>query len=169
MDGSQGWQDGGGGMMAARIVFLDMDGVLCTRKGAGWPRSRHIHVPLYVLGRKRPPRAIDPACVALLDSLCAATGATVVVSSNWRKHRDVPGILAAHGFSGPIHADWRTDWDGPRREDEISRWLAAHGNPRHVVIDDKPVECAANGMLVLTDNWRGLQDDDARVALDWLG
>jgi hypothetical protein len=143
-----------------------MDGVICTRKGAGWSITGQ---PLVRSRLRLPVRAIDPATVQHLNDICMLTGAVVVVSSMWRIHHDVPRILLARGFTGRCHVEWRTDADGPLRSDEIARWLDAHHWPAHVVIDDKSSELAAfEQRLVLTHNYHGLTQHDAARAVDVL-
>jgi hypothetical protein len=142
------------------VLFLDIDGVICTRRAAGWPRwtktppkHRRYAPP------NRPPRAFDLAAVQRLNSVIAATGAAVVVTSMWRLDRDVPTILTNVGFTGSLHPDWRTDADGPTRGDEIHRWLVDHGCPPYAIVDDRSqVRDEQRGRLVLTDPYSGLQD-----------
>lgn len=64
-----------------KIVFLDIDGVLNHEK---WYRER-------MEARERgeefapyPLSEIDPKCVEVLNDICAATGAKIVISSTWR-------------------------------------------------------------------------------------
>jgi hypothetical protein len=151
---------------ATPIIFLDIDGVICTRKGAGWTRFGK---PIYKSRIRRPVRAIDGNTVASLNRLCIQSGAAVVITSMWRLDRDVPAILRTVGFTGTIHESWRTDADGPTRGDEIRRWLEANGNPVHVVIDDKASELADfRERLVLTDNYSGLSRLDVDRAIHLL-
>lgn len=143
-----------------------MDGVICTRKGAGWSITGQ---PLVRSRLRLPVRAIDLSTVQHLNSICISTGAVVVVSSMWRINHDVPQVLLARGFTGRCHVDWRTDADGPLRSDEIARWLDAHGWPPHVVLDDKAGELATfEHRLVLTHNYYGLTQCDAAQAVDVL-
>lgn len=153
------------------VVFLDMDGVICTRKAAGWSKAGRPLVRRLVKTMIRlPVRAIDMGAVARLDDICTRCAAEVVVSSMWRIDRDVPALLRMMGFRGAIHLDWRTDADGPTRGDEVTRWLDAHDYPAYVVLDDKPEELNAHsGRLVLTDNWSGLSQEDSIRAIDILG
>lgn len=148
-----------------RVVFLDIDGVICTRRSAGWgPDGR----PLGFSTRRRPVRAIGQAPMQHLNALCAETGALVVVSSTWRLSRDVPEIFSRHAFTGQFHPDWRTDADGPVRSEEIARWLQRHVVSSFVVIDDKSVELQPFAdRLILTNNYQGLvrADVDRSVSL----
>lgn len=68
------------------ILFLDMDGVLCTpRMWCARPRSHN---------------ALDPVCVQMLENVVLKYELTLVCSSAWRHKKDVPDILATHGFRG---------------------------------------------------------------------
>ena len=149
------------------IIFLDIDGVICTRKGAGWTIDGR---PIFRSLVRRPVRAVDPVAMRNLNDLCAHTNATVVVSSMWRIARDVPAIFAQRGFTGRFHEDWRTDADGPLRSDEIRRWLVEHDNPIHVVIDDQLQQLLEIvHQVVLTNNYCGLTGDDVTRAMQVLG
>ena len=88
------------------IIFLDIDGVLCTRQAAGWTRAGGRLVK--GLRMRMPARAVDARAVARLNALVAASNALVVVTSMWRIDRDVPSLLKRVGFAGAFHADWRT-------------------------------------------------------------
>jgi hypothetical protein len=156
------------GLIAAspKVVFLDIDGVICTRKGAGWTIDGR---PLFRSLIHRPIRAIDPAAMQHLNDLCTRTGAEVVVSSMWLIDRDVRTIFAQRGFTGQFHHDWRTDADGPMRSHEIRRWLADHGNPNHVVIDDQLQQLLEIAhQVVLTNNYCGLTAADVTRAVQLL-
>ena len=106
------------------VIFLDMDGVLCTPRAAVATRDSGLI------------RALDPLGIAFLNRLCEDTGAVYVVSSTWRKEIEVPLLLQAAGVRGDCHVDWRTDEHGPRRGDEIQRWLDAHPDVTNFVILD---------------------------------
>lgn len=67
------------------ILFLDMDGVLCT------PR-------VWLANNRKGHNQLDPICVKLLDLFCQKYSLTLVCSSAWRYEGRVPDILATHGF-----------------------------------------------------------------------
>ena len=158
--------DGDGQMRP--VIFLDIDGVLCTRFGAGWSRTGR---RLWRAGAqvRMPARAIDLHAVARLNDLCNRSNAQIVVSSSWRINRDVPLLLKRAGFSGAFHVDWRTDADGPARQDEVARWLSTHEPVEYVVIDDWLLGLEQlRSRLVLVDNYRGLAPKDVDRALELL-
>jgi hypothetical protein len=150
-------------MNELRIVFLDIDGVLCTRRAAGWTRNGRPFTRGQLI--RRPVRALDGNAIQRLNSLCSEANAHVVITSMWRLDRDVPSILRRSGFQGEFHTDWRTDADGPLRSDEIGRWLEAHDCRRFVVIDDSLTDVESlRDNLVLTDNYLGLEYGDIERA-----
>ena len=101
------------------ILFLDMDGVLSSHRA-------YIAQP----HRKVPDRWVDGTACRLLDVLCRGTGALTVVSSTWRllySREAFAAFLDAHGFSAPLHEDWRTtELPSGRRGDEVAEWLSRH-------------------------------------------
>lgn len=151
------------------VLFLDIDGVICARKGAGWTMDGK---PILRVrgGRRLPVRAIDPKTIQYLNTICSVTDAEVVVSNMWRIDRDVRRLLCSRGFRGDFHENWRTDANGPFRSDEIARWLGKHNWPEHIVIDDKEGELIPFlGRLVKTNNYCGLRAADVAFAVGLLG
>jgi hypothetical protein len=114
-----------------RVIFLDFDGVVVTRRG---PRSK----AEADRGRLLP----DPALVALLNQIVAATDARVVVSSTWRLGRtveDLQGLLDDAGFVGRVIdvTPWGVDGRHVERGYEIHDWLSRHPEvDSFVVLDD---------------------------------
>lgn len=110
-----------------RIVFLDFDGVLNSRRF--FARSGPI---------ERPDDALDPAAVARVDRVIARTGAKVVISSTWRIMDPldrIAGILRAHGFGGEVVG--ATPVVGGSRGREIGAWLdQSKGVRSFVILDD---------------------------------
>lgn len=81
----------------SRVLFLDIDGVITTNR-------------TYNLWRKAGCGDVrglfDPECVALVNALTDAIGASIVVASDW-KHPDtcrepVAGVLRDVGITAPI-------------------------------------------------------------------
>jgi hypothetical protein len=75
---------------AMLVIFLDIDGVLNS--------DRYLNERLL----KHPDMAmrLDPACCALLNDVLAATGAKIVISSDWRykaEDRDIEAMLHRRG------------------------------------------------------------------------
>jgi len=123
------------------VIFVDMDGVIVTRAAAGWSRRGSTGAPRSSRtngARRRSPRSLDPGAIKPLNEICQQSGAWVVVSSSWRERMDVRDVLTRYGFVGAFHTDWKTDSEGPTRSEEIDRWLAGHGAPPYLILDDWP-------------------------------
>lgn len=118
-----------------KVIFLDIDGVLnSTRSFAAktvgdlnQPSRSYLEINLSV---------IDPIAIALLNKLCVATGADIVLSSTHRKMvDDIPlylkqlGITAKCVGSTPIT-------DRGFRGDEVNMWLGLNPVGQYVIFDD---------------------------------
>lgn len=116
-----------------KIVFLDIDGVLCTHRSHmafKGPKSAFM-------------QHLDPVGVKLVESLCEESGAEIVISSTWSEFHDMQSMLAIlmnAGFSFPnFHNNWKTikSHKYSHRGEEIAQWMKMHGKPDHyVIIDD---------------------------------
>lgn len=96
-----------------KVVFLDVDGVLASRKtclGLG-------DYPTKLNGHHR--KFFDWAAVGLVRLLCEKAGASVVISSTWRRHYKAEHFK--NFFDLPVIGC--TPTGGRRRGDEISRWI----------------------------------------------
>lgn len=114
-----------------KIIFLDIDGVLCNRRS------------LMMKQRIKCMNMLDRDCVDRLDALCAAGGGDVgiVISSTWRKYHsreDISEHLEHHGLRpGLVHEDWRTIVLEGFRGDEIAEWLSRHPEvTSFLILDD---------------------------------
>ena len=135
---------------SVKIIFLDIDGVLNL-----W------------ISRKR--RMLSAEAIRHLNRLVAETGATIVISSSWRKVCNVPEILVRGGVAAQFHDDWATDTNGPDRSAEITRWLEAHDNPPYVVLDDWPTEMRQHTERFVRINYKcGLRSTDVDAAIQKL-
>ncbi len=114
-------------MRNTRVIFLDIDGVMNS------------------LGTRPEDRRglcswLDPANVAVLNTIVRATNAVIVVSSTWRVSMPLPELRAAFreaGIEGSI-IDVTPNIDGSDRQREIVAWLTAQPVPpaHYVIIDD---------------------------------
>ncbi len=118
-----------------KVVFLDIDGVLNSRK---YDRTRD--------WKKQDD--IDETRLPLVAQIIAATGAEIVLSSTWRQHWDkdaskcdedgayINGLFAAHG----LRIYDKTPYLGlfAARREEVQGWLDECGAEveRYVIIDD---------------------------------
>lgn len=114
-----------------KIIFLDMDGVLC--------------VPRYnvAVNRIHERDVIDPAGVGFLNRLLEVDPTIkFVISSTWRKVYTSEELLAhlqAAGFTGEFHNDWKTGRHPKgHRGLEIQEWLEHHPEiTEYIIIDDE--------------------------------
>lgn len=131
------------------IIFLDLDGPVCTHRA-------NMGIGSF----------FDPVAGGLIDSLCRQTGARIVIVSARRRDeglRDALGAIgiAQHLFDHPDH--WRTGHDRQAiRGNEIDAWLDA--NPGHdwAIIDDERGGYAPHHIrrLIHTDMHAGLSVRD---------
>lgn len=116
--------------MQKGVLFLDIDGVICTDRAyyaSSQDKERNIL------------RTWDSVGIALVDRLCQDYNLEVVVSSTWRHRYDVPLILLTHGFRSDFHKDDKTPVCRihSTRGMEIRDWLEEHPEvTRFIIIDD---------------------------------
>lgn len=147
---------------AARILFLDFDGVLNSSQ---WmtddPQAAMANG---VVG-------IDPRVIPLLNQIVDRTGCTVVVSSTWRIFTRLMGlkdILHGKGFTGKVSGTTPTPFrldDGTcsRRGDEIHEYLQIqrqlHDHVEFVILDDDSDMGQYVDRLVQTSTQYGLTQE----------
>lgn len=110
-----------------KILFLDIDGVLNSKRTSvafdGYPHS---------FSPKDMAR-FDMVAVALIRRLCQVTGASVVLSSDWRYDHSAHAV--ANGLDLPV-MDVTPKLPGIRGL-EINAWLAAHPEvEQYAIVDD---------------------------------
>jgi hypothetical protein len=107
-----------------RVLFLDIDGVL----------NRERYRPVESLGLRS---WIEPELAQRLCEVLKETGAEIVLSSDWRRGREIEllrGELLAAGI-GPM-IDVTREIHGPRWR-EIETWMTEHGRtPEQIAIVD---------------------------------
>lgn len=168
------------------LLFLDMDGVLNTKK------SR------FDLSKYLPPgnigcRAVDPTCVKILEELVKETNSKIVISSSWRsfKYNDldlnipdelkVTGSKTITGNKSVVNAlefagftDCRNYILGNTkrlsgfRGFEIHRWLVEnnHLNTPYIILDDESdfTNKQKRNHLIKTNSDLGLTKIDSDLA-----
>ena len=141
---------GGPRIVARRVIFLDIDGVLAPIRR--WDRYGDV----------------DPTCIAVLNEIVARGDADVVVSSTWRYGKTVAelqALLDSQGFTGRVVDKTPTGAPGADRGAEITVWLAEHAVDGYVIIDDHVDMGELRAHLVVTDPAHGLQPADAPRAI----
>jgi hypothetical protein len=106
-----------------RVVFLDIDGVL----------NRVGFQPEQILGLRS---WIEPALAARLCDVLRATGAVIVLSSDWRINRELPELrteLRAAGIDASLIGT-TPDFRGQPRWREVEAWMVEHGLARDVMV-----------------------------------
>ena len=154
--------------MRQPVLFLDVDGVLCTPLSVrlDWLARR----PVW---RQR----FDPIALFWLGRLARRSGARVVLASSWRYSlaggdpvaarilQNLYAALAAHG--APV-ADIAPIL-GATKGEEVAAWLAAHPGTPCAILDDRPADFdaapALRPYLAPVDPARGLRRRDCRRAL----
>ena len=159
-----------------KVIFLDIDGVLVTRKSLQHDHDT-ITQPWAISGARRTHLALssfDPEAVKNLNWLIEASGAGLVISSVWRIYRTVGQlreIFAEEGVEGDVlgatmilRDDDRTEYP---RGSEIQWWL--HSNPGvegFCILDDDSYDIAPlfPDRLVKLDTKIGLTRESAELA-----
>lgn len=159
------------GVRAVRVVFLDVDGVVCT------PLSLRLS---RILRRPVERQCLDPAALFWLRRLVRRSGARIVLSSSWREAltADDPYCRSILDYlyvclarNGTPVFDAAPVFDYGGKGGEIAAWLEAHSCERYAVLDDH--DCFADAPEVRA-HWvpipdsRGLRFREARAALKML-
>jgi len=144
-----------------RLVFLDIDGVLNSRK------------LILKLGKQSTLDITDPDAVARLNRITDATRAMIVVSSTWRIPTLISGNiqplrdqLAGHGIKAPI-LGVTPDSSGTRGS-QIQQWLDIHIRDHvgsFIILDDDSDMDHLTPRLVKTTFEDGLLDSHVEQAI----
>lgn len=171
------------------IVFLDIDGVLCTHKSIDEPKlpfPEGFYMP-FRMGWDR----LDKECVKRLNEIIEATDAKIVISSTWRLSCSTDwkfGYLTGFLFLEGVRADiidktpshyiqlynglWGPDKERiNNRKSEIQQWFDNwDGEPieSFVILDDWKDMGNLSSSHVCPDESVGLQDCDVKKAIQIL-
>lgn len=148
------------------IIFLDFDGVMDTASydmylvRKGMPECDEKGRPVF-----------DPKCIENLKHIIAATGADIVVTSDWKyidsyedllemwQLREMPGFMTDTTPNVSKH-----------RGDEIARWLnECKEDCNYAIIDDLGVDNFNTDQLdklVVVNPFYGLNENAAQQAID---
>jgi hypothetical protein len=167
--------------MTRPVLFLDIDGVLNTGRGAFLPQNLRLAQELRDRGRYHNIQgriAFDPVAVALLNYLVERADAQLVVHSSWYEYfRDrLPEVLAAQGVdTSYVYENWYAE--APRsygRDERVDWWFGDRGRdldrPTYAILDDRDFQLARLiDRHVHIDGNVGLTVGDVRLALKLLG
>ncbi len=149
-----------------KIIFLDVDGVLCTLRS---------HLAYH--GRGGLWNHWDGCAVEILKRMCGA-GCRIVVSSTWRLNCPTPDDdsselgqkLGEHGLREFLfRPGWRTPSSDKERGHEIAAWLKAHPEITDYVIldDDDDMLPEQKSKFVQTHGHDGISGMDMLHLLKW--
>jgi hypothetical protein len=153
-----------------KVLFLDIDGVLNSRK----------YLKFCVTQGILPDDKIDPEAVARLNQITAATDAKIVVSSTWRlpyvwnKQLDrLVALLQKNGIKGDIIGMTPDHQRSHGRGGEIQDWmrrckLDGIQIETFVILDDDNDMGDLDKFLVQTTFSDGLLDTHVQAAIDLL-
>jgi hypothetical protein len=128
-----------------RVIFLDIDGVLYTRKAGYLPANRLLYESMAEVNYG--PRdvairlAFDPCAVALVNRLAETAEASLVLISDWRRvvgFEETYEKLVEQGVdSKHFHAAWDAAFfrDSSKAADVLA-WVERHKPSRYLVLDD---------------------------------
>jgi HAD domain in Swiss Army Knife RNA repair proteins len=163
--------------MNGRYLFLDIDGVL---NSDNWWASQAQRNARW----RYPHTAFDPAAVRRVNALVRGTGASVVLSSSWRRGLDSNAVrmllrsvgIRCHlaGLTPVLTPDWphpRPHDQGVVRGDEVAAWLLGSGHTvtsYAILDDDDDFFDPLRQRLVHTSAEVGMTEADMRKALEYL-
>ena len=138
-----------------RVLFLDIDGVL----------NRTAYRAASSTGLRS---WIEPELAANLNAVLSTTGASIVLSSDWRKGRSLDELrieLDAAGITAPL-VDVTPSLGGARWQ-EIQAWMTAHDVPpiSVAIVDDGYDMGPLAPRFVRTSPLTGLDADAARALI----
>lgn len=122
-----------------KIIFLDIDGVLCTKRA---------HIAQRRFKTEWHMTAFDREAVGLLNAIHEhdPENTRYVLSSTWRTHYDqifMENHLRSFGWTGVFHSDWKTvnllrDPSAHQsfRGNEVKEWLDRNEHITYVIFDD---------------------------------
>lgn len=151
---------------ALRIIFLDVDGVLNSRRWFTETKQRQT--------RENAIAEIDPSAAARVQALVNRTRARIVVSSTWRllyQLHDLRRMFEHRGLHAPLFDRTPPTVGDNRRGDDIQAWLDAHaalGIEGMVILDDDSDMKHLKPWLVQTSFDEGLRDEHVERAAEVL-
>lgn len=146
-----------------KVIFLDIDGVLCNDEYLDKERAVIYQNDAYYRYCR-----LDPRCVNRLNKITSLTGAAICLSSTWRigdedRFEVTKKYLASEGIDAAIIG--RTPKLYTYRGLEIQAWLDENEVDSFVIIDDSSDMEHLMPYLVETDTILGLQEKDIDTAV----
>lgn len=134
------------------IIFLDIDGVLCTGRTIFFCEQSSGVIPH---------NYIDVEAAKYLLSIVRQYGFKIVVSSVWRGNDHFRRMMQGFGFTFlDFHEDWRTSYNKDGRGAEIEDWLNKNKTgEKYVIFEDEPFDLTEEQVknhLVKCDTHNGI-------------
>jgi len=150
-----------------KIIFLDIDGVLCIPGHFGPIETRNLGGHMV--------HTFNTDCVQRLNKIVDVSGASIVISSAWRidfwaseEFEMLKEFLKSQGMTGNVIDHTPYDDEGIRGR-EIQTWLTEHPEvKKFVIIDDSNDMEHLMPYLVRTQFFHGIQDEHIDAALKML-
>ena len=134
-----------------KVIFLDVDGVLNSRK-------------TFVSKKGKGPWLIDVTFVRRLNRILQETGASIVLSSVWRKYEK--GRKKVKEYVDFI--EWTPQHDSRVRGLEIQLWLDKHPDVTRYAIIDDDADMLEGQPLFQTSFDEGLTEEITQKVIDFL-
>lgn len=151
-----------------KVIFLDFDGVLLSMKTL---REKHMKI---IRGEHVADNdAFDALCVANLNMILEyVPEAMIVISSSWRKLRDLPALskmLQDNGID-PHRLIDKTPELGGKRGSEIQAWLNANSDVKDYIIldDDSDMLPKQKVCFIKVNGQEGLTTNQALLGINLL-
>lgn len=151
----------------SKIIFLDIDGVICTHRGKASQ------------GLRNHDDYLEPTACDLVFRLIEEFDAQVVISSTWRKNgeeyvREAFDSANQSGITEAFHFIWATPENGKSRGYEIQEWLYKEFDIKEpeaylILDDDSDMLESQKPHLVLTNGYNGISFGDYLKARQILG
>lgn len=153
------------------ILILDFDGVLNYEI---YRRQRFRDTPIVIGTEDNIVELLDPACCALVQQICDATGANIVVSSTWRKGRTperLHAMLSTKGLTAPVvgttsERDIAID-ERPRRAAQIMEYVRENNLKTWLALDDFRMDLPFAHYIQTSDKM-GITEWQAKMAIGLL-
>lgn len=152
-----------------KTIFLDIDGVLATHKQYMMNRNKFWDKN-DIAKELKIPYPFDPKCVKIFNEILDATGADIVLSSDWKIHFSLEDLDLIFKFNGvnksPIDIttnDVVSFGNLVRnRAYQIGEYIQTHNITNYVVIDDLNISNYMSitndqDKFVLTSDFEGLK------------
>ena len=126
-----------------KIIFLDIDGVLATNKQYIMNRTK-FQSKNDVAKKLGIPYPFDPKCVKIFNEILDATGADIILSSDWKYHWNLEDLDKIFQFNGvnksPIDITIKEgvsmNYLEKNRAYQIGKYIQDNNITNYVVIDD---------------------------------